>query len=100
MRHYNTVLTSQYYYYNTMQYNSIVTVIYNITTPLILDECNVLCGIDYPDDWAGTTTLPDIEACPPSCPYCAFGGTTPPPGTVVYYRCFQYPPPVHVLFNN
>lgn len=58
---------------------------------------------NFPDGWTGDTTLVrsksvltknvilillqiNVEPCPKSCPYCTWGGTTPPLDEIVYHR--------------
>merc|ERR1711879_83491 len=55
------------------------------------NECNLLCDVWYPHNWTGPmfTTTP----CGPECPFCASGGTTPQPDSLVKLRCFEFPPP-------
>ena len=54
------------------------------------DSCyDIVCGVEYPVLGAGVSvqpTLVPVQDCPRECPYCSWGGTTPPPHTLVVYR--------------
>ena len=53
------------------------------------DSCyDIVCGVQYPLGAAVSVqaTLVPVQDCPRECPYCSWGGTTPPPNTLVVYR--------------
>merc|ERR1712172_80522 len=59
---------------------------------VLRSECwNTLCDVWYPHNWTGP--LFTVTSCGPECPFCASGGTTPPPDSLVMFRCFEFPPP-------